>query len=301
MSAPILRGAARRLSGVCLGIAIAGCHGSTATPAPAREAGPPEVVRCAVIGGMVTSGFWGALAQRYEAETGAKVELTVSGNKHMIVDPVRRGDVDLVTMHASDEIVNLVADGYAADPQPWTRNDQVIVGPSDDPAHVRGMTDAAAALAKIVASKSAFVAHRGGGSTQLLRELEDEAHVALDDERTFRVPPSDNQETVLELASQKHAYSLVGRIPFKVGKMQGKGIEILVEGDRRLERPFLVAVTDARRSPGAHVEAARRLAAYLRAPATQAWIATYTSSTFGGDPPFFPVVVPGGGAGEPQR
>ena len=36
-------------------------------------------------------------------------------------------------MHASDTIVNLVADGYAVDPQPWLKNDLVIVGPRDDP------------------------------------------------------------------------------------------------------------------------------------------------------------------------
>lgn len=288
----------------CLGVALAACHRPSAksepTPdagPPARDAGPPAVVRCAVIGGMVTSGLWTALAARYEAETGAKVELTASGNKRVIIDPVRRGDVDLITMHAADEMVNLVADGYTVDPQPWARNDQVIVGPSDDPAHVRGTTDAAAALAKIVASKSAFVAHRGNGSTQLLRELLDDAHVALDEGRTYRLKPSDNHEDVLELASQKHAYSLVGRIPFKIGKMQGKGMEILVQGDKRLERPYLVAVANPRRWPGAHVEAARRFVAYLRSPATQAWLATYTSPTFGGDAPFFPVVVPGDDAG----
>jgi ABC-type tungstate transport system permease subunit len=74
-------------------------------------------------------------------------------------------------------------------------------------------------------------------------------------------------------------------------------MEALVEGDKRLQRPYLVAVADPRRSPGAHVEAARRLAAWLRSARTQAWLATYTSPTFGGDPPFFPVVAPDGDAG----
>jgi tungstate transport system substrate-binding protein len=283
------------LAGALACTAVAGCRRSTAPAGPGLDGGAqarvPDVVRCAVIGGMVTSGLWAALSQRYEAETGDKVELTVSGNKHMIVDPMRQGRVDLITLHASDAIVNLVADGYAMDPQPWARNDQVIVGPADDPAGVRGMADAPAALAKIAAAKSAFVAHRGAGSMQLLKELLDDAHTALDDARTFRVPPSESQETVLELASSKHAYSLVGRIPFKTGKMQGKGMEILVQGDERLRRPYMVAIADPRRVSGAHVAAARRLAAYLRSPATQQWLSTYTSATFGSAPPFYPVVV----------
>ena len=287
----------RRIVGTLLALALLGCRRAPAAGEKVHDAGAPEVVRCAVIGGMVTSGLWSALSARYEAETGAKVELTVSGNKRMIIDPMRRGDVDLITLHASDEIVNLVADGYATDPQPWARNDHVIVGPGDDPAGVRGMRDAPAALAKIVASKSAFVAHRGAGASHLLNELLGDAHVALDDGQTFHVPPSDNQETVLELASKKHAYSLVGRIPFKVGKMQGPGMEVLVEGDPRMQRPYMVAVADARRSPGARVAAARQLAAWLRSPKTQAWLATYTSPTFGGHPPFYPVVVPDDAAG----
>jgi tungstate transport system substrate-binding protein len=283
-----------------LALVLAGCRRGTTASASPPDAGTPEVVRCAVIGGMVTSGLWSALSARYEAETGSKVELTVSGNRHMIIDPVRRGDVDLITMHASDDIVNLVADGYATDAQPWARNDHVIVGPTDDPAGVRGMHDAVAALAKIVAAKSSFVVHRGNGATQLLNALLAEAHVALDDGRTFRVPPTDNQETVLELASQKHAYSLVGRIPFKVGKMQGAGMTVLVEGDRRLQRPYLVAVTDPRRAPGAHVAAARRLAAWMRSPSTQAWLATYTSPTVANEPPFYPVVSSEDDAGAPR-
>jgi ABC-type tungstate transport system permease subunit len=161
---------------------------------------------------------------------------------------------------------------------------------------VRGRHAAQASRAKNVASKSACVAHRGAGANQVLKELLDEAHVVLDDQQTFRVPADGNQETVLELASAKHAYSLVGRIPFKVGKMQGPGMEILVEGDPHLQRPYMVAVADGRRSKGAHVAAARQLAAWMRSPSTQAWLATYTSPTFGGHPPFYPVVVPDDGA-----
>jgi tungstate transport system substrate-binding protein len=293
---------ARRLAAVCFCAALAACSRQRPTPEAAKDTpdagAQPEVVRCAVIGGMVTSGLWQAVAARYEAETGAKVELTVSGNKRMIVDPMRRGDVDLITLHASDAIVNLVADGYATDPQPWARNDHVIVGPADDPAGVRGMKDAGQALAKIVARKSPFVMHRGTGATQLLKELLEEAHVALSDEQTLSLRPTDNQETVLELAAQKHAYSMVGRIPFKVGKMQGPGLEVLVQGDPKLQRPYLVAVADPKRFPGAHVAAAKRLAVYLRSPKTQAFLAGYSNASFGSEPPFFPVVVPEGDAGD---
>jgi tungstate transport system substrate-binding protein len=266
-------------------VALLGCRDSP----PPKPAG--QTIRCAVIGGMMTTGFWPALAKRFEAESGHRIEVVVSGNKRMIVPAMKRGDADLITMHASDAMVNLVADGYAVDPQPWARNDHVIVGPKDDPAQIRGMKDAGEAMRKIVASKSLFAEHRGGGAHELLRAVLADAQISLDEATTVRLPDDANQETVLELASEKRAYSLVGFIPFKLGKLQGPGIEVMVEGDPRLRRPYLVAVANPTRWPLAHHEAAKELAAFLRSPKTQAWLAEFGRAEFGGHPPFMPVDV----------
>jgi tungstate transport system substrate-binding protein len=70
---------------------------------------------------------------------------------------MRAGKVDLLTMHSGDITTDLVADGYGTDMRPWTRNELCIVGPPDDPAHVRGMTNGVAALKKIAAAKAHFV------------------------------------------------------------------------------------------------------------------------------------------------
>lgn len=264
---------------------LAGCHKDPPKPAAG------QTVRCAVIGGMMTTKLWPELAKRFEEETGNKVEVVVSGNKRMIAPAMERGEADLITMHASDTIVNLVADGHAMDPQPWARNDHVIVGPKDDPAGIRGMKDAAAAMRKLLAAKSGFVVHRGGGANEVLRGVLADGGLSLDDATTLRLPDDANQESVLELASEKHAYCLVGFIPFKLGKMQGAGIEVMVEGDPRLRRPYLVAIANPKRWPGAHHEAARQLAEFLRSAKTQAWIADYGRAEFGGHPPFLPVAI----------
>src|SRR5262249_36733737 len=136
-------------------LALAACGNSDAPP----ERPPPQTIRRAVIGGMIETGLWPELVARYERLTGNKVELAVSGPKPQIVDAFRKGGIDLITVHASDAMVNLVADGLAVDPQPWARNDLVIVGPGDDPAHVRGERDAIAALRKIFAAKAPLLVH----------------------------------------------------------------------------------------------------------------------------------------------
>src|SRR5262245_7935575 len=80
-------------------------------------------VRCAVISGMTDTGLWSAISERFEAKTGYAIEVVAQGNKRVIVPLFEQGKADLLTMHASDAIINLVADGFGEDPQPWARND----------------------------------------------------------------------------------------------------------------------------------------------------------------------------------
>src|SRR5262249_11838687 len=123
----------------------------------------PHVVRCAVIGGMTMTGLWPEIAKRFEAETGYKVEVIVTGPRPILDEAMRAGKVDLLTMHSGDITTDLVADGYGVNMRPWTRNELCIVGPPDDPAHLRGITNGAEALKKIAATKSHFVDFQGIG------------------------------------------------------------------------------------------------------------------------------------------
>lgn len=278
-----------RLAALCM-LAMLTCR---ATAAPATQPSTrPAAVRCAVIGGMMDTAFWPAVAERFERQTGVPVEVVVSGPKEEIDAAFRKGGVDLIVMHASDAILNLVADGYAADPQPWARNDQLIVGPPDDPAHIRGETDAAKALKRIAQAKANFVVHASLGAQEVLRAVLDDADASLDPEHTT-VLLEDRQRRVLGVAAAKKAYTLVGRIPFRNGKLPNDGLAVMVQGDPRLRRPYLVAVADPARVPGARTPQARQLARFLRDPETQAWISRYGKGMLDDQPLFYPVVVPG--------
>ncbi len=255
---------------------VLACHDET----PTREA--PQTIHCAVIGGMTETGFWNELAARYQRLTGHTIEITATGPKAQVVAAFRKGGIDVITVHASDAIVNLVADGLAVDPQPWLRNDLVIVGPADDPAHVRGEPDALIAVQKIAATHNKLLVHASMGADGVLHDLT-EGH-PLPPETTVLFG-GENQHEILERAAAEHAYTLVGRIPFISGKLRREGIELMVRGDPRLRRPYLVAVA-------AHASAAARdFAAYLRAPETQAWIATFGKGKYDAEPLFYPIVT----------
>jgi tungstate transport system substrate-binding protein len=258
--------------------------------APTTAPSTQPTIRCAVIGGMFFTGFWQALAERYEKQAGVHVELVATGPKNDITKVFEQGKADLITMHASDTIVNLVADGYALDPQPWMRNDLIILGPPDDPAGIKGMTDAADALRQIAATKSPFVVHSSLGAQEVLLSILDLNEITLDPDHTT-VLFDDQQRRVLKVAADKHAYTLVGRVPFRIGRLPNAGLVQMVQGDPRLRRPFMVAVTNPRKFPGARVADARRFAAYVRSPETQQWIAGYGRGQLDDQPIFYPVTT----------
>jgi len=230
------------------------------------------------------------LAERFQQANGNryKIEVVAMGPKPMIADAFRKGKADLITMHACDTIINLVADGYAVDPQPWLKNDLILVGPRDDPAHIRGCRDAAQAFAKIASARAPFVVHASLGAQEVMRDVLNAGNVNMPS-GPLTILFTDRAREVLKIAAEKHAYTLVGRIPFLNGKLPNEGLELMVRGDPRLRRPYVVATANPRHFPQAHVEGAAALAAFLRKPETQDWIDTYGISQLDDQPLFFPI------------
>jgi len=273
-------------------LACDGKHDAATPRSPSTSAGETaDTVRCAVIGGMTDTGLWQGISKRFTQASGIRVEIVATGPKQIIAEPFRRGEVDLITMHASDTIINLVADGDGENPQPWLRNDLLWVGPREDPAKIKGMTDGTAALAKIVQSKSKLLVHQSLGTNEVMHDLLSSGELELDLESTLTLP-SDRHRQLLQRAAEENAYAIVGRIPFLNGKIASGGLEIMVQGDPRMRRPYLVVVREQSKCAPASHRAACRLAAFLRAPETQQWIAEFGRGELDDQPIFFPVNVP---------
>jgi len=260
----------------------------------AEPASAPQTVRCAAVGGLNDIDFWPQLADRFQRATGHKVEFVAVGPKHAIAAALTSGEADVILMHSSDTMINLVADGYGENPQPWARNDLVIVGPASDPAKVRGGKDAVAALRRIIESKSKLLLHASNGANELVSDLLAAGELELDPATTISLP-GDKQRQMLNRAATEQAYTLVGRIPFLSGKLETGEAVVMVQGDERLRRPFLVITATMKagdRVSDARLAAARRFAAYLREPATQEFIAGFGKGRYDDRPLLFPVVVP---------
>ncbi|MDX1946238.1 MAG: substrate-binding domain-containing protein [Pirellulaceae bacterium] len=257
---------------------------------PAEEKSLPAV-RCAVIGGLIETELWPDQAARFERASGRRVELVASGPKHVVVTAFAAGEADLLVMHNSDAIINLVADGLGENPQPWARNDMILVGPAADPAKIKGEKDAVAALRKIIESKSKFVVHGSNGASEVIGDVLAAGELTLDPDHAI-VLPGDKHRQSLARAADEGAYTLIGRIPFLNGKVPAGDLQIMVQGDPRLRRPYLVVVATGP-ADDTRLPAARELAAFLRNSATQRFIASYGRGKYDDQPLFFPVVVPG--------
>src|SRR5260221_9394799 len=145
---------------------------------------PLPAVRCAVIGGMMKTGMWPELARRFHQATGIASDVIVTGSRDVIAPMMREGRVDLITMHESDTITALVADGYASEPRRWAENDHVIIGPKDDPAGIRGEKDAAQAVRRVGLPEAPLFLH--GEAEQGLGEVGRSAAGSLDGTSTLR-------------------------------------------------------------------------------------------------------------------
>lgn len=252
---------------------------------------PAATVRVAAIGGINDAAFWKALSERFEHQTGIRVQTVVTGNKDAVGDLFKRGGIDLITVQSAEAVTDLVANGYASDPQPWVKTELIIVGPPQDPAGIKGLTDAPAAIKRIIASKSAFVVHASLGADEVVRRVVESSKGPVADSNLL-VLLDDHQKRVLQIAADKHAYTLIARAPFVGGKIPAGGLVALVEGDPVLRRPFVFAVANPQNVGNANVLEAQRLAEFLVSDETQSWIEHWRQDQPGDRQEFFPVRSP---------
>jgi tungstate transport system substrate-binding protein len=254
----------------------------------AQAPADPHVVRCAVIGGMTMTGLWPEIARMFEAQTGYRLRVVATGPRPILDKAIRAGQVDLLTMHSGDISTDLVADGFGVNMRPWTRNELCIVGPPEDPAQIRGLTNGVAALRKIAAAKAPFVDFQGIGSRELTHTLWELAGVEPKGDWIIK-DDTVSKWNILQFARNRHAYVVVGYIPAQMGKMPAEGMEILVRGDPIMRRPFIVMEANPRKFAQANYAGARALSDFLLDAKVQNFLLEFGRQAKGPGPIFFPV------------
>lgn len=252
---------------------------------PAQDK-PRPPVRAAVIGGMTLSGMWQALSETFEKDTGWKVQTVVTGPKDVLKAVAQVGEADIVTLHSSDKATDLVAHGWMRNLRPWARNEHCILGPEADPAGIRGMTSGAAALTAIAKAQAPFVDFSGPGSSEVAHKLWQKAGIRPSGDWMIQDATVTPQE-IGEFAANRGAYVVVGRIPILKGKIPAPGMQILVEGDPEMRRPYVVMEVNPEKFPNANAEGARALTDWMAGEPGQRFLIEYGKTVADG-PEFFP-------------
>src|SRR6266511_4428208 len=116
------------------------------------------------------SGLFGHILPLFKATTGIDVKVVSQGTGQAL-DTGRRGDADVVFVHARPQEEKFVADGFGVRRYPVMYNDFVLIGPKSDPAGIMGMTDIAQALKAIKSRGTPFIS-RGDRSGTHIAELD---------------------------------------------------------------------------------------------------------------------------------
>jgi tungstate transport system substrate-binding protein len=231
------------------------------------------------------SGLFKHILPIFEKKTGIDVRVVAQGTGQAL-DTGRRGDADVVFVHAKAQEEKFVAEGHGVKRQEVMYNDFVIVGPKSDPAKVDGMKDAVAALRKIAQAKAPF-ASRGDRSGTHSAELNLWKAAGLD---PAKEKPSWYRETgsgmgpTLNTAAGMSAYTLTDRGTWLSFKNRGP-LDIAVEGDKRLFNQYGVILVNPAKHPHVKKDMAQQFIDWLVSDEGQKTIAAYKIN---GQQLFFP-------------
>ena len=236
------------------------------------------------------SGLFKYLLPVFEKKTGIEVRVVALGTGQAL-DLARRGDADVVFVHAKSAEEEFLQEGHGVRRFPVMYNDFVIIGPKSDPAGIAGGADAPAALRKIESASAAFVSRGDRSGTHIAEvNLWTMAGVDIAKERgPWYRETGQGMGPALNTAAAMNAYLLSDRATWLAFNNRGE-LAILVQGDRRLMNQYGVMLVNPEKHPSVKRDDGQAFINWVVSPEGQTAIAGYK---IGGEQLFFP------NAGEP--
>ncbi len=231
----------------------------------------------------VDSGLLDVLIPEFRKKTGIEVKPIAVGTGQALALG-ERGEADVLLVHAPEREQEFVRDGHGIHRRLVMRNSFVIVGPSADPAGIRGKGPPSA-FREIFETGALFLS-RGDDSGTHGREDQLWSAAGIEPSGAWYQQTGQGMGATLIVAGQKQAYTLTDRASY-LRLRDVLDLAILVEGDASLDNPYHVIEVNPDKSPRINQSAASAFAAFLLEPKTQELIGSYGVSRFG-EPLFFP-------------
>jgi tungstate transport system substrate-binding protein len=244
---------------------------STLAPAAAQE----KSIVVASTTSTQDSGLFNYLLPLFKAKTGIDVKVIAQGTGQAL-DTARRGDADVVFVHAKAQEEKFVADGFGVKRFDVMYNDFVLIGPASDPAGIKGSKDIAAAL-KTIQQKAVPFVSRGDKSGTHSAELAlwKQADIDL---AAVRGPwyreIGQGMGAALNTANAMNAYVLSDRGTWLSFRNRGD-LVIAVEGDKRLFNQYGVILVNPEKIPSVKRDLGQAFVDFVTSAEGQSIIANY--------------------------
>jgi tungstate transport system substrate-binding protein len=225
------------------------------------------------------SGLLDFILPDFEKEHDVQVDIVAVGTGQAL-KLGEDGNADALLVHARAREDAFMQAGHGVRREDVMYNDFVIAGPSEDPANIQGMGEAAAAFQKIAESESQFVS-RGDDSGTHTKEKAIWSAAGIAPSGDWYKSAGQGMSAVLTITDELQAYTLSDRATYLARTVEGLYLDILVEGDPILFNPYgVMAVNPAK---GDHIQAdlANTFVDWLVSTSTQELISQFGVEKFG--------------------
>ncbi len=230
------------------------------------------------------SGLLEAIIPVFEEQSGYTVKIVAVGTGAALTMG-REGNADILLVHAPSAELEFMNGGFGSRRDLVMHNDFVIVGPTDDPAGISGITAPSEALAAIAESAAVF-ASRGDDSGTHKKELFLWKNASISPGSEWYIETGQGMGDTLRVASEKGAYSLTDRSTY-LAQRNILALDILLEGDASLLNVYHVMIVNPEKWKNVNLAGAEALAEFFISPEAQEMIGEFGVEKFG-QPLFFP-------------
>ena len=257
---------------------VAGCA-KEETKAPAETQKPAaKELKLATTTSTQDSGLLDVILPEFEKDTNYKVKVIAVGTGQAI-EMGEAGDVDVLLVHSRTAEDKFVADGYGVDRRDVMYNDFLIIGPTEDPAGIKGSADTVAAFKAIAAKQAAFVS-RGDDSGTDKKEKGIWEKAGIKPSGAWYIESGQGMGDTFLMADEKKAYTLIDRATYLALKDKYK-LDIIIEGDKSLLNPYGVIPVNPDKYPNVDFEGATKFAEWLTSEKGQKMIGEFGVKEYG--------------------
>ncbi len=245
-----------------------------------------EVIICASTTSTQNSGLFEHILPVFEKKTGIKVKVIAVGTGAAL-EIGRRGDADVALVHAKEDELKMVQEGWFVDRHDLMYNDFIIVGNNEDPAGIKDLKDAQKAFRKIADVEALFIS-RGDQSGTHKKESSLWKAVGINPEgKGWHLESGQGMSKTLRIAFEKRAYTLTDRGTFlSMEDNVRNDLKVLVEDDPALFNQYGVMAINPQKHPSVKYKEAMAFINWLISEEGQKVIASFKDSK--GNQMFYP-------------